>query len=267
MCFPPDPVTIVQGGAALLGIASSAKSSRAAARAHEATAKAADKHAEIAQDAYILELRAINEEEKAKLSSIEAQAVQLESQQRAVDYNIQVNKRNERFAMWQAADVMRRGHESASRKYRDVRMIRGEQIAAMAANGVQVGKGTMGQILDDTARMGREDVETIILNSRKEAYEYEIKAWETRNQRRLLSWESDDLGMGAKFLRDTKSTITNMADYKRSTAGLNKRTANVNAEAAKAGAYASAQAARYNGFASMATGFGNLINIWDNRNR
>ena len=266
MCLP-DPVTVFQAGTTLLGIGAAAKSSRAAARAHESTVKATEKHAEIAGEAYSLELQAIQTELESRLAATEAQAVQLESQQRAVDYNIQVNRQNESFAMWQAADVMRRGHEAASRKYRDVRMIRGEQIAAMAANGVQVGKGTMGQILDDTARMGREDVETIILNSRKEAYEYEVKAWETRNQRRLLSWESEDLGMGAKFLRDTKYEIESVADYKRRTALLNKKTADVNAQAAKEGAYASAQAARYDGFATMAQGFGNLVSIWDNRKR
>lgn len=205
----------------------------------------------LSEEAYRLEMAAVEAERRARVKESEAQAEQLESSADAISFNIGVTEHDERLAKWQAADVLRRGHEDASRRYRQVRQVQGEQVATIAANGVQVGKGTMAQVIDDTARVGREDVEMIVNNAQRDAYEYQLKAWENRNQRSLLMMERDQYLRSASHVRSTKRVINTTAIHKTRSAQLGGRIARQNANAAM-----------FNGFASFGQAVGNFGSLW-----
>jgi len=71
---------------------------------------------------------------------------------------------------YQARDALVRGSIDEYRLRRDTRALAGSQVAALAANGVQVGTGSAGRLVEDTYQLGEEDAITIRNNAAREAW-------------------------------------------------------------------------------------------------
>jgi hypothetical protein len=85
----------------------------------------------------------------------------------------------------QAQDAIKRGDEGAGRVRRDASMIKGEQRAAYAGQGVDVGSGTAAAIQTETDVVGELDAQTIKNNAWREAWGLQGQADEVQRQGRM----------------------------------------------------------------------------------
>ncbi len=72
-------------------------------------------------------------------------------------YQARIADRNAQLANEQARDAQDRGQIAAQRLYRQIGQQKGQQIAAMAANGLDLGSGSALQVQRDAAMIGAED--------------------------------------------------------------------------------------------------------------
>lgn len=103
-----------------------------------------------------------------------------QNQKKIADYNA-------RMADFQAQDAMKRGAIAADQKAAEVRQMEGRQRAVMGVSGVDVGVGTLGKVLDQTATMGELDTRTIEQNAMREAWGYENQGTSSRLQGEFAS--------------------------------------------------------------------------------
>lgn len=89
---------------------------------------------------------------------------------------------NARTAELAAEDAVARGTQSADAQRNKVRQILGTQRAMMGATGAEVGAGTLGKVLDQTATYGELDARTIEANAQREAWGMRTQAAGTRAQ-------------------------------------------------------------------------------------
>jgi hypothetical protein len=94
----------------------------------------------------------------------------------ADNYNAKVQDMNARLADRRAKDALDRGVLEEQKKRQQVAQIKGQQQAAMAANGVDLTFGSPLDTLVDTATMGEIDALTIRTNAAREAYDYKVDA-------------------------------------------------------------------------------------------
>lgn len=97
-------------------------------------------------------------------------------------YQARVADQNAQFANQQAQDAQERTRLEAQRQYRQIGATKGQQIAAMAANGIDVNSGSALQVQQDTAMIGAEDVGNIYKAGFNEAKGFEINAANYRSQ-------------------------------------------------------------------------------------
>ncbi|WP_343892553.1 hypothetical protein [Sphingomonas oligophenolica] len=79
-------------------------------------------------------------------------------QKQQADYQAQVADKNARIAENQAQDSILNTNLEAQRRYRDLAQTKGQQVAAMAANGVDLNFGSAVDVQRDTAATGAEDL-------------------------------------------------------------------------------------------------------------
>lgn len=99
----------------------------------------------------------------------------------ANNYNAKVQDMNAKLADRRAKDAIERGAKEEQRKRNQVSQIKGQQQAAMAANGVDLTFGSPLDTLTDTAVMGELDALTIRTNANREAYDYKVDAVNKRS--------------------------------------------------------------------------------------
>jgi hypothetical protein len=75
-----------------------------------------------------------------------------------------------------AGDAIRRGQTAQVNAALRARQVKGQQIAAMAANGVALDEGTPLNILTDTDLTAANDANVIAMNAAKEAWGYNVRA-------------------------------------------------------------------------------------------
>lgn len=75
-----------------------------------------------------------------------------------------------------ALDAERRGAESAGQLRMETRQLKGSQVAALAANGIDVNQGSALDILAGTDMLSILDEETLLRNAAREAYGYRTEA-------------------------------------------------------------------------------------------
>jgi hypothetical protein len=85
------------------------------------------------------------------------------------NYQAQIAANNAVVAGAHARDARARGAEEESRYALDVADLKGQQRAAMAANGVLLGTGSAVRVLEDTAMLGSLDAATIRSNTERES--------------------------------------------------------------------------------------------------
>lgn len=91
-------------------------------------------------------------------------------------YNAQVQEMNATLADRRAKDALARGAVEEQRKRQQVAGLRGQQTAAMAANGVDLTFGSPLDTIVDSAVLGELDALTIRTNTAREAYDFKVGA-------------------------------------------------------------------------------------------
>ncbi len=107
----------------------------------------------------------------------------------AAKYNAQIGEMNAQLAERRAKDAIERGQDEEQRKRQEVARIKGQQTAAMAANGVDIGFGSPLDTLVDTAALGELDALTIRANAYREGYEHQVDAVNKRAGAQLQRME------------------------------------------------------------------------------
>ncbi|MDK2769919.1 MAG: hypothetical protein KYX69_19650 [Sphingomonas sp.] len=104
------------------------------------------------------------------------QVQQAQATSAAAKYNAQIGEMNATLADRRAKDAVERGKVEEQRKRQEVAKIKGAQVAAMAANGVDTSFGSPLDTIVDTAVLGELDALTIRTNSYRESYEHSVDA-------------------------------------------------------------------------------------------
>lgn len=94
----------------------------------------------------------------------------------ASKYNAQISTMNAELSRRRAKDALARGAAAEQQKRLEVAQLKGRQLAAAAANGVDVGFGSPLDAMIDTAALGELDALTIRRNAARESYDYEVQA-------------------------------------------------------------------------------------------
>ncbi len=97
-----------------------------------------------------------------------------------------VATQNARLANQQADDRTRLGMIEEQRVRNQTRQAMGTQNAALAANGVELGSGSAGEILSQTAGMGEQDAYLARANALREAWGFKVDANNYYNSRRMI---------------------------------------------------------------------------------
>lgn len=99
---------------------------------------------------------------------------------RAGEFNSKVDRFNAKVATMQAADAIRRGGEAVDRHRTQVKVLKGAQRAALAAQGVVVDDGSAADVIADTSTQAAIDERTIRTNAALEAWGYQVQAVDHR---------------------------------------------------------------------------------------
>jgi hypothetical protein len=124
------------------------------------------------------------------------QVQQAQATAAADKYNAQVQEMNATLSERRARDAVERGQAEEARKRAEVSRILGQQKAAFAANGVDIGFGSPLDTIVDTATMGELDALTIRSNSYREAYDRRIDAVNQRAGASLSRMEAKNATTG-----------------------------------------------------------------------
>lgn len=109
----------------------------------------------------------------------------------ANNYNAQVAEMNATLADRRAKDALERGKIEEQRKRQDVARITGQQVAASAANGIDLTFGSPLDTIVDTAVLGELDALTIRSNTYRESYDYKVQGVNQRAQAGLNRMQAD----------------------------------------------------------------------------
>ena len=104
---------------------------------------------------------------------VAGQKQQADAAERTAAYQAGVLMANQIAATRAAEDARVRGQEAAQRQRKGTRQLIGKQRAVMASNGVLVDTGSALDIVSETAGLGEEDALQILLNSEREALDFE----------------------------------------------------------------------------------------------
>lgn len=115
----------------------------------------------------------------------------------AARYNAQVQEMNATLADRKAKDALDRGAVDEQRKRQRVAQLRGQQVAGMAANGVDVSFGSPLDTIVDSSVLGELDALTIRTNANREAYDYKVDAVNKRASASLSRSQADNAITGS----------------------------------------------------------------------
>jgi hypothetical protein len=101
-------------------------------------------------------------------------------QKQVLDYQASVADRNARFSQDQAQDSIQNTNLEAQRRYRDLAQTKGRQVAAMAANGIDLSFGSAADVQRDTAATGAEDLAQLYKGGNERTKGFEINAFNAR---------------------------------------------------------------------------------------
>lgn len=98
----------------------------------------------------------------------------------AGQYEAGIDQQNSRIATDAARESERIGRDEATSYYRDVSQSKGQQIAAMAANGIDVGFGTAERVQEDTQMLADEDAQKLYNNIAQRTKGYVVESYNDR---------------------------------------------------------------------------------------
>lgn len=110
-----------------------------------------------------------------------------------------VAKQNAAMEREAAAESIRTGQVERRDFGRKVGAVKGQQIAAMAANGIDVGYGTAARIQDDTAMLASEDAENLYRNQNERTKGFIINSWNERMRAKAAKSQGTAAMVGSVF--------------------------------------------------------------------
>lgn len=124
-----------------------------------------------------------------------------ESQQQMYDYQAQLAANHSITLEWQAKDAETRGAQNVQNVQVKTAGVKGDQRAAMAANGIDMaGSGTAADILTTTDYMGTRDSITAQHNADMQAWAYRNQATDASNSSAMYKSASDSISpIGSMF--------------------------------------------------------------------
>lgn len=102
-------------------------------------------------------------------------AAKAEKQQ--LKYQASIDEQNRKIADYNAQAATERGEVEEKQRRLEISQDQGSQLAMLAANGMDIGEGSALDIMADTAFTGELDALTIRDNARREAFGYEVDAY------------------------------------------------------------------------------------------
>lgn len=114
-------------------------------------------------------------------------------------YTQRVADQNAALANDQARDAKERGQRDAQLLYRRYSQIQGQQVASMAANGIDTGFGSALDVQRDTAMMAAEDADALNRNTAAEMKGYEINASNFRSEGQAARMKGKSAMIGSFF--------------------------------------------------------------------
>lgn len=117
-------------------------------------------------------------------------------QLRSGRFNAKVDEFNAKVATMQAGDAVRRGSVAVNDLRTRVKVMKGAQRAALAAQGVVVDDGSAADVISDTDTQAGKDEQTIRTNAALEAWGYQVQAVDDRTRAKVevASSRSDAAG-------------------------------------------------------------------------
>lgn len=105
-------------------------------------------------------------------------------------YEVEQAEQNSALSQQQARDANLRGVVEADEQRMRTRQAIGQQRAALAGQGVEVGSGTSLEVLGDTEMFGKIDEDRIRLMASREAWGYQVQGLQYQDQARMTRWNS-----------------------------------------------------------------------------
>ena len=93
----------------------------------------------------------------------------------ANEYNAKVARNNQELADQAAADAIKRGKVEAQLKQQETAALKGRQLTALAANGVDVGSGSAVDVTSNTDALGKFEELRIRSNAQREALGFQTE--------------------------------------------------------------------------------------------
>ena len=131
------------------------------------------------------------------LMQMQAQSRAASAQAAQANYQAQVAENNRIIAERLAVDAEQRGEIDVRRHRQQVEQLKGRQVAALAASGVDVASGSPLDVLADTAGLGEIDAQTIRHNAAREAWGYRVEGSNQGAQAGLLRHQAANTSSGA----------------------------------------------------------------------
>jgi hypothetical protein len=114
-------------------------------------------------------------------------AYTIDASRKTAAYQVGVEAENQKKATYQAADALHRGDIEEQAARTRTRLLIGEQNAAYAASGVELGSGSPASVTADTAMFGELDALTIRSNAQREAWGYISEADQFGRKKKLIA--------------------------------------------------------------------------------
>lgn len=131
------------------------------------------------------------------LLQAQAQSKQAKAAAAQARYQAQVADNNRALAERMAEDAEARGEVDVRRHRQQIEQLKGRQVAALAASGVDVASGSPLDVLADTAGLGALDEQTIRGNAAREAWQYRVQGSNEQAQATLLRSQAANTVSGA----------------------------------------------------------------------
>lgn len=119
---------------------------------------------------------------QAQRAAANAQQQQYQAQANQYEYQAAVNRNNAIIAERQAADARARGEEEVAQHREKVQQIKSRQTVGFAANNIDLSSDVVADTLFDTDYLGELDAKQIRSNAAREAYGYEVDAYNFETQ-------------------------------------------------------------------------------------
>jgi hypothetical protein len=98
------------------------------------------------------------------------------------NYEAHVARENARLQTEAATDSISRGRDEARQFYRQLGQVKGSQVAALAANGIDPSFGSAALLQEDTATLGDEDAARLYKNIHERTRGFDINASNYRQE-------------------------------------------------------------------------------------